>query len=259
MTDTDTPIAVITRVNTLLDAFRGGERFTLSTLARRTGLPRSSTHRLLGQLVDAEWLQRNGNHYELGMKLFELGSVAQHRNQVHRSALPVMHELARATGLVVHLAVLDGPDVVYLEKLGGSFSLSLPSRVGGRQPAHRTAVGKALLAHTRVEVSSRADRRSPGTPNAIDDPARLRQELARIREQSVALDREETALGVACVAAAIGDGYRTVGAISVCGPTNLITGTALAGPVQMAALNAWRRVSGARGVDPAFGLPQLIA
>lgn len=250
--DTDSPIAVINRVNTLLDAFRGGEHFTLSTLARRTGLPRSSTHRLLGQLVDAQWLQRNGNHYKLGMKIFELGSIAQHHNQVHQSALPVMHELQRATGLVVHLAVLDGPDVVYLEKIGGGFGMALPSRVGGRMPAHRTAVGKALLAHARVELDDEASREIP-------DPTRLRQELARVREQSVALDRDESVAGASCVAAVIGDNCRTVGAISVCGPTDHVTGTALAAPVRRAALHAWRRITSSTTMDPDFGLPRMSA
>lgn len=254
--DTDSPIAVINRVNTLLDAFRGGDHFTLSSLARRTGLPRSSTHRLLGQLVDAQWLQRSGNHYKLGMKIFELGSIAQHHNQVHQSALPVMHELARATGLVVHLAVLDGPDVVYLEKIGGGFGMALPSHVGGRMPAHRTAVGKARLAHTRVGLDEHVD----GAPGReVADPVRLRQELARVREQSVALDRDESVIGASCVAAVIGDGCRTVGAISVCGPTDHVTPTALAGPVRQAALHAWRRIAKSHNLDPDFGLPQMSA
>ena len=78
------------------------------------------------------------------MRLVELGSLAVHQDRLVRAAAPLLGELHRATGLVVHLAVLDGPDVVYLEKIGDR---AFPTRVGGRQPAHCTAVGKAILAY----------------------------------------------------------------------------------------------------------------
>lgn len=227
-TDASSPIAVIDRVAVLLDAFREAERLTLSELSRRTGFPRSSAHRMLLQLVRIGWIRRHGHAYELGMKMLELGSLAQHHDRVHQAALPVMHELHNATGLVVHLAVLDGPDVLYLEKIGGRFTLSVPSRVGGRQPAHRTAIGKALLASSRIDAESVMPHPVVGpTPNSIGDAARLRVELARIREQSIAHDRDETTVGVSCVAAAIGDGKNTVGAVSVCGPTKSMNSSAL--------------------------------
>ncbi len=82
------------------------------------------------------------------MRLVELGSLAVHQDRLHRAAIPLLHELHRATGLVVHLAVLDGTDVVYLEKIGDRMAAAIPTRVGGRQPAHCTAVGKAILAYS---------------------------------------------------------------------------------------------------------------
>ncbi|ORK00015.1 IclR family transcriptional regulator [Prescottella equi] len=250
-TDASSPIAVIDRVAVLLDAFREAERLTLSELSRRTGFPRSSTHRMLLQLVRIGWIRRHGHAYELGMKMLELGSLAQHHDRVHQAALPVMHELHNATGLVVHLAVLDGPDVLYLEKIGGRFTLSVPSRVGGRQPAHRTAIGKALLASSRIDAESVMPHPVVGpTPNSIGDPARLRVELARIREQSIAHDRDETTVGVSCVAAAIGDGKNTVGAVSVCGPTKSMNSSALVAPVRMAALATWRHMTSNRALRP---------
>lgn len=250
-TDASSPIAVIDRVAVLLDAFREAERLTLSELSRRTGFPRSSTHRMLLQLVRIGWIRRHGHAYELGMKMLELGSLAQHHDRVHQAALPVMHELHNATGLVVHLAVLDGPDVLYLEKIGGRFTLSVPSRVGGRQPAHRTAIGKALLASSRIDAESVMRHPVVGpTPNSIGDAARLRVELARIREQSIAHDRDETTVGVSCVAAAIGDGKNTVGAVSVCGPTKSMNSSALVAPVRMAALATWRHMTSSRTLRP---------
>ncbi|MBZ4288797.1 IclR family transcriptional regulator, partial [Mycobacterium tuberculosis] len=78
-----------------------------------------SAHRILERLVQLRWLRRDGRDYELGMRLVELGSLALHQDRIHRAAIPLLRDLHRATGLVVHLAVLDGSDVVYLEKIGG--------------------------------------------------------------------------------------------------------------------------------------------
>ena len=109
---------------------------------------------MLERLVQLRWLRRSGRDYELGMRLVELGSLAVHQDRLHRAAIPLLHELHRATGLVVHLAVLDGPDVVYLEKIGDRMIAAIPTRVGGRQPAHCTAVGKAILAYSGTTPTS---------------------------------------------------------------------------------------------------------
>ncbi len=242
-TDNESPIAVIDRVAVLLDAFADTERLTLSELARRTGFPRSSTHRMLLQLINIQWIRRQGHTYELGMKMLELGSLVQQHDRVHKAAEPIIHELHCATGLVVHLAVLDGSDILYLNKVGGRFAMAVPSHVGGRAPAHRTALGKALLARTGADpLSVLPERPVAATPNTIADPAALRRELARIREQSIAHDRDESLVGVSCVAAVIGDNTTTYGALSVCGPTSGMTRTALIAPVRMAALAALRRL-----------------
>src|ERR1700760_1600806 len=141
--ESTTPTAVIDRVSLVLDAFDGPGRLTLAQVVRRTGLPRSSAHRMLERLVQLRWLRRSGRDYELGMRLVELGSLAVHQDRLVRAAAPLLSELHRATGLAVHLAALHAPDVVYLEKVGDR---TLPTRVGSRQPAHCTAVGKAILA-----------------------------------------------------------------------------------------------------------------
>lgn len=241
--DDTLPVAVIDRVSTLLEAFSGAERLTLSELSDSTGLPRSSTHRMLTQLVRVQWIRKNGHAYELGTKMLELGSLALHHDSVRRAALPIMSELHSRTGLVVHLAVLDGRDALYLEKIGGQFGLTLPTRVGGRQPAHLTAVGKAVLANLRADTEALLDDEVPGTlARSASDAGRLRREFARIREQYVALDKDEAVAGVSCVAAAIGDGHTAVGALSVCGPTESVNSSALAAPVRMAAMATWQRL-----------------
>src|SRR5690349_24783386 len=124
----ETPSAVIDRVSLVLDAFDGPGRLNLAQIVRRTGLPRSSAHRLLERLVALRWLRRNGRDYELGMRLVELGSLAVHQDRLVRAARPLLGELHRATALVVHLAVLDGSDVVYLDKIGDRVVGALPTR-----------------------------------------------------------------------------------------------------------------------------------
>lgn len=149
-----TPSAVIDRVGLVLDAFDETGRLTLAQIVRRTGLPRSSAHRILERLVDLRWLRRDGREYALGLRLMELGSLAVHQDGLCAAARPHLHELHRATGLVVHLAVLDGTDVVYLDKLGGRLDSAVPTRIGGRRPAPHAALGKALLAYGRYKAEA---------------------------------------------------------------------------------------------------------
>jgi len=236
-----TPTAVIDRISLVLDAFDGPGRLTLAQIVRRTGLPRSSAHRMLERLVQLRWLRRKGRDYELGMRLVELGSLAVHQDRLHRASIPLLHDLHRATGLVVHLAVLDGSDVVYLEKIGDRMIAAIPTRVGGRQPAHCAAVGKAILAynddHGPIDLTARK------TKYSISTPAQLTAELAKVRAHGVAFDREESLPGFGCVAAPVGGPGEAVAAVSVCGPMNrMMFDQRLVAPVRMTAMGIWRNV-----------------
>lgn len=238
-----TPTAVIDRISLVLDAFEGPGRLTLAQIVRRTGLPRSSAHRMLERLVQLRWLRRSGRDYELGMRLVELGSLAVHQDRLVRAAKPLLGELHRATGLVVHLAVLDGADVLYLEKIGDRMIGAIPTRVGGRQPAHCAAVGKAILAdnddHGPIDLSTRKTRYS------ISTPAQLTAELSKVRAHGVAFDREESLPGFGCVAAPIGSAGGTVAAVSVCGPMNrMMFDQRLMAPVRMTAMRIWHTIEG---------------
>ncbi|HME78433.1 MAG TPA: IclR family transcriptional regulator [Mycobacterium sp.] len=236
-----TPSAVIDRIALVLDAFDGPGRLTLAQIVRRTGLPRSSAHRMLERLVQLRWLRRSGRDYELGMRLVELGSLAVHQDRLVRAATPLLGELHRATGLVVHLAVLDGSDVVYLEKVGDRMIGAIPSRVGGRQPAHCTAVGKAILAY--CDDHAEADLQVRKTKYSISTSAQLAVELAKVRAHGVAFEREESLLGFGCVAAPIGSPGEAVAAVSVCGQMNrMMFDQRLAAPVRMTAMGIWRNV-----------------
>ncbi|MCK0175426.1 IclR family transcriptional regulator [Mycolicibacterium sp. F2034L] len=242
--ESTTPSAVIDRISLVLDAFDGPGRLTLAQIVRRTGLPRSSAHRMLERLVQLRWLRRSGRDYELGMRLVELGSLAVHQDRLHRAATPLLHDLHRATGLVVHLAVLDGADVVYLEKTGDRMAAALPSRVGGRQPAHCTAIGKALLAYNS-EACDEVDLANRRTKYSIGTAAQLAGELAKVSAHGVAYDREELLPGFGCVAAPIGAPGEAVAALSVCGPMDRMAfDQRLAAPVRMTAMGIWRNVEG---------------
>jgi DNA-binding IclR family transcriptional regulator len=248
-----TPTAVIDRISLVLDAFDGPGRLTLAQIVRRTGLPRSSAHRMLERLVQLRWLRRNGRDYELGMRLVELGSLAVHQDRLVQAASALLGELHRATGLVAHLAVLDGPDVVYLDKVGDSSLAPIPTRVGGRQPAHCTAVGKAMLAYSGQDAP--VDLRARKTRYSISSSPQLAVELARVRAHGVAFEREESMLGFGCVAAPIGgpdEGQKVVAAVSVCGPMNRLTfDQRLIAPVRMTAMAIWRHAEdGPRRVAP---------
>ncbi|MBV8294984.1 MAG: IclR family transcriptional regulator [Mycobacterium sp.] len=236
-----TPSAVIDRISLVLDAFEGPGRLTLAQIVRRTGLPRSSAHRMLERLVQLRWLRRSGRDYELGMRLVELGSLAVHQDRLVRVAAPLLGELHRATGLVVHLAVLDGPDVVYLEKVGDRVISAIHTRVGGRQPAHCTAVGKAILAYCDEDAA--VDLQARKTKYSIASGSQLAAELAKVRAHGIAFEREESLLGFGCVAAPIGSPGEAVAAVSVCGPMNrMMFDQRLTAPVRMTAMAIWRNV-----------------
>ena len=217
--DHTTPSAVLDRVSLVLDAFDGAGRLTLVQIVRRTGLPRSSAHRMLERLVSMRWLHREGRDYTLGLRLMELGSLAVHQDRLHAISLAHLQDLHRATGFVAHLAVLDGDDLVYLEKIGGRLAPLVPTRIGGRRPARGTALGKALLAYTGAA----------GT------------DYDHIRERGVAYESEESVAGFGCIAVPIGPIGSAVGAVSVCGPlTHLRFEHRLAAPVRMTATTIWR-------------------
>lgn len=230
--------AVIERISGLLDEFHDGAPPTLSQLSARSGLPRSSVHRLLAQLVEFGWVTRHGTTYALSRTLLEWRALAQRQDALYQAAHPILNELHAATGLVAHLAIIDGADVRYLDKVGHG-PRPLPSRIGGRQPALRTALGKAILAHTSPQSSHRPPAASALTTSA---DLELRREMAHIRERHVAHEHNEAVPEVGCVAAPIGDARNCVGAISLAGPAERVSVVSLAMPVRNAAHTIWRRL-----------------
>lgn len=240
--------SLVARVAALLTAFRpGDDTLGISELARRTGLPKSSVHRLTGSLLAHGLLERDSGGVRLGLKLFEIGQLVTRQRGLVDAARPVLADLREATHNTVHLAILEGTEVVYLDVLRGPDSPRLPSRVGGRFPAHATGVGKAVLAFSGDDVVERVVR--AGMPRistrTITSPALLRRQLTKIREERVAFEREESSAGTVCVASPVLDNpEHAVAAISISGWSNRMRPERLAPAVRTAALTLSRTVFG---------------
>ncbi|WXG69451.1 IclR family transcriptional regulator [Rhodococcus sovatensis] len=156
------------------------------------------------------------------------------------------------TEQTVHLAVRDGHDAVYVEKIHGHSSLPLPSQIGGRLPLTCTAVGKALLAPedpaVQEEILSRPLRRY--TPRSITDPKVLARELDSIRRTGIAIEREESALGGCCLASPVLLAGEPIAALSVSVPTERFAPELLAPAVRTAALALGRVLARASTGQP---------
>jgi IclR family transcriptional regulator, KDG regulon repressor len=209
----------------LLKEFSRSDReLGVSELARRLGLATSTVYRLLATLAAERLLERAPGGYRLGLALYDLGaSVAPHLD-LHEAALPVMATLRHATGETVQLAVLDGLESVYIDRLESPHTVRIFARVGTRLPATTTSTGKALLAALPADE---LDRRLAGwhperhTPFSIVDEAVLRSRLREIAERGWAENREESRVGVVSVGAPVrgGDGV-VIAALSVAAPTD---------------------------------------
>ena len=245
--------SVLARAAMILGAFDGAApSLTLSELSSRAGLPKSTVHRFAEQLLELGWLERANGGYRVGMRLFEVGGLADRRNRMRDKALPILQQLSAVTQCAVHLAVLDRCEVVYLDKLPIR-GLDLPTREGGRMPAHCTSLGKALLAFGHDEDVERVIARGlPGRTSAtITSADALRAELAAVRKSGLAYDRDEGCPGISCVGAPIRGSGRAIGAVSVAGFSGDIDIRSVSGAVQRAAAAIWHELFGSRAATGA--------
>ena len=172
----------------------------VSAVARALGLARSNAHRTLQTLVACGWARQDSSGaYAASLKLFELGSLVEAALDLRPLLRPHLAALAAACGETIHLTVLDGADVVYLDKFDSPLPVAAYSRVGGRAPAACVASGKALLAALNDDpaaLRTRLTALQQHTPNSHTDWASLQADLQRIRLRGVAHNREEWRLGV---------------------------------------------------------------
>jgi DNA-binding IclR family transcriptional regulator len=214
--------SVLERANALLSAFSPRHRtLSLSGIVMRTGLPKSTAHRTAQQMIKLGWLNYTEGQYSLGTRMFEFAGLSLVRTELREAALPFLEDLYEATHATVHLGIMDGLDILYIDKISGHHKVTNLSRVGGRMPAHCTSLGKSILAFSPPEVVQNVVRRGLAryTDATIISPGRLERELTSVAARHVAFDHQEASVELMCAGAPVfGPDQRVVAALSVTSP-----------------------------------------
>ena len=243
---------VIERAFTLMSGFDPAHRvLSLSDLARRSGMPVSTALRLARQLVAQGALERRGRSYVIGLRLWELASLAPRTQGLREAAMPVMGDLSVATGQHVLLAVREGSEAVLVERLSGRSAMTVLYRIGGRLPLHSTGVGLVLLAHAerefQEEVLARPLVHEP--EHRPVDLTALRRRLADTRRDGLVIVHRNVPEPLVAVAAPIrGESDDVVAAVSVVIPAGDMDAKRV-GPAVRA---------GARAISRALGAPSAL-
>ncbi|MTE18928.1 helix-turn-helix domain-containing protein [Streptomyces sp. TRM43335] len=223
-------VPAVTRALDILELFLDGDG-TLSApeITRKLGLPRTTVHELVTTLAARSYLvpvPEQPGRYRLGVRTYQLGSRYAEQLDLAAEGRQVARNVAETCDETVHVAILEGTDVIYIAKVDSTHAVRMVSAAGRRLPAHCTSVGKMLLASLpREELEARLP--GPGdeplramTPNSITSPDELREALTEIRARGVAVERRESNPDVSCVAAPVRDSAgRVVAALSISVPT----------------------------------------
>ena len=212
----------VTILNVLMEAHEG---VGLADIAIAAGVHKSTAHRIIMSLEGQRIIDRDPvtGKYRLGLRLFEFGSAAIAQFNIRDRARRFLETVVNEAGETVHLCVMDAGEVLYLDKVEPSRSIRMSSRIGLRNPAHCTAVGKAMMAWlSDPEVDAIVQRHGLRrfTATTITTLAELRAELVKVRERGYAVDDEEHEDGVRCVASVVRDhSGRPAAAMSISAPS----------------------------------------
>ncbi|MFE4452861.1 IclR family transcriptional regulator [Streptomyces sp. NPDC056796] len=242
--------SVLSRAMRILRLFTSSSpTLTVSEIARRAGLPMATAHRLVGELVELGALDRvEGRQVRMGYQLWELASRSSRALDLRQVAMPFMEDLQTVVRHHTQIGVLEGTDVLYLERLSARGAVNNITRIAGRLPIHATSAGLVLLAHSppdlQEEVLSQSLRRY--TARTVTDPVRLRSLLAQVRREGFAVAAQMISQAGTGIAAPVrgGDGD-VVAALSVVVPA--------ADPGPRALVPAL--LAAARGISRAMGAP----
>lgn len=184
------------------------EGLSNAEISRKLQIPKSSASYILRTLETQGYLHRDGESgkYRVGLKILSLSRGALSGIDVREVALPIMRHLVEKTNLTCHLAILDGPEAVYIEKVEPTGFIRMDTWVGRRMRVHATSVGKALVAYIppeRLEKIISDQAMEKRTPKTITTLPRLLKELEKVRTQGYAVDDEENNLGARCVGAPV--------------------------------------------------------
>jgi len=221
---------VLDRAVCILECFRPERTdLRLVEIANATGLHKSTLYRLLEAMRSHRLIgfdTESGRYYP-GLRLFEFGSLAAGRFDLERHAHPTLEHLATVSGETAHLCVLDGSDVVYVAKVECTQTLRIPSAVGQRNPAYCTGVGKAILAFLapqQIESYLASTALKPFSKRTFTSSRELKANLRQVAIRGYAVDDEERAEGVRCVAAPVrSHAGEVIAAISIAGPSIRVT------------------------------------
>ncbi|HEX5202765.1 MAG TPA: IclR family transcriptional regulator [Actinoplanes sp.] len=241
--------SVTSRALDLLGAFDADHRaLTLSALARRAGLPLATAHRLVGELSRWGALDRlDSGEYVIGRRLWDLGLLAPVQAGLRQAASPFLHDLYGATLATVHLAVRDGTEALYIDRLSGHVSVPVLSEIGSRLPMHATGVGKVLLAYAPEDIVTEVlSNLTRVTAYTITQPVRLLEQIRRVRADGYATTGEEMSLGACSVAVPVrGADGEVVAALGIVVPDLRRVRARLASALQVAAQGITRTLTSA--------------
>jgi IclR family KDG regulon transcriptional repressor len=226
---TDQKVQTIERTLDVLECLATArEGLGVTEIGARIGLHKSTVYRLLTALADRGYVEKDSksNTYQLGLQLVEITSLFLKKLELKTEALPFMRQLAERVGQPVHLAILDGTEVVYIEKVESVNSIRMYSQIGRRAPVFCSALGKVLLAglapERRAEVLA-AIRFTKYTDQTLLSKTALTAALQVVGRQGWAVDNEEHETGIRCLAAPVYDYIGgTIAAISVSGEKRVI-------------------------------------
>ena len=196
----------------VLEAALTHSRFT--EVVEATGLAKATTHRILGTLVDRQFVTADADgNYLPGPKILSLAGTALQRIDISAIARPFVDELVATSRCTIHLGVVNGDEIIYLIRADSDRPYVMPSRVGLAIPMHCTGIGKVVLASRNDGELERFVARAglpARTEHTITSLESLATEIAQVRRLGYALDREENVPGLGCVAAPIRDHAGTV-------------------------------------------------
>ncbi|HEY7032267.1 MAG TPA: IclR family transcriptional regulator [Thermomicrobiales bacterium] len=207
---------------------RRAEPLSARAIAAEAGINRTTTHRLLNALIHRGWIEKPAGtaSYRLGLKFVALAHVGALGRNFLEEVRPAMEHLSRLTRETVHLGVLDGFEVLHVDKIESLERVGIASKIGSRGTPHTTGLGKALLAAGPEDVVEAYLAYAGGEDAAvrIADPAAFRAEIARTRDRGYSIDDEEDSIGVRCLGVAVlGAGGAPLCAISLTGPSPRFT------------------------------------
>ncbi|HHZ02938.1 MAG TPA: IclR family transcriptional regulator [Tissierellia bacterium] len=202
-------VQAIDRAVAIIECFRGKKELKLSEISERLDLNKSTVHGILTTLKHHGFISQDKNtqRYRLGIRFIEFGDIVMNSLNIRSAALPVIKEVCSKIEETVHIAMLDGSDVVWIEKQECNRSIKTSTTIGAKLPAYTTADGRIILCYQDLDkIDNYLPEEIPKyTPNTITDKCEFVKRLKEMKEQGFAIDNEEVVEGIKCVAAPIFD------------------------------------------------------